>query len=50
MVILQKKFHRLFPPKIIDESIYEKEPIFWSGQALCIIVFISPGYSYLFAW
>ena len=28
-----------FPPKIIDESIYEKEPIFWSGNALPDIIF-----------
>ena len=27
-----------FPPKIIDESIYEKEPIFWSGNALPSII------------
>ena len=28
-----------FPPKIIDDSIYEKEPIFWSGNALPDIIF-----------
>lgn len=27
-----------FPPKIIDESIYGKEPIFWSGNALPSII------------
>lgn len=27
-----------FPPKIIDESIYEKEPVFWSGNALPSII------------
>ena len=35
----KKKYMSLaFPPKIIDESIYEKEPIFWSGNALPSII------------
>ncbi len=35
----QKYMSIAFPPKINDESIYEKEPIFWSGNALPDIIF-----------
>lgn len=39
MDIQAKKYMSVaFPPKIIDESIYEKEPIFWSGNALPSVI------------
>ena len=42
----KKYMSAAFPPKVIDESIYEKDPIFWSGNTLPAII-IQKNLSYI---